>query len=272
MEYVVLIAVGIVAGGLGSLIGLGGGIIIVPTLVNLSLYLPQFTHVTPQIAAGTSMVVTIVTAVSSTMTYHKHKTIDYKSGLILCIGSVPAGMLGSYVNKFFDITSFQLYFGAFLIFMAFLLYMKKYIRNREFKGTTGFIRTFTDNSGKTYRYGFHPIVAILVSFIAGFLSGLFGIGGGSLLGPAMIMLFYFPPHISVATSMFVIMITSTISATTHVALGNVNWLYVLFLAPGAFIGSKLGSKLNTKLKGDTILHILKITVFILGVKMILEGL
>ncbi len=89
-----LLFIGLIAGTVGSLVGLGGGIIIVPLLIGLH-------SLSPQLAVGTSMVTVVFTGLSSTLTYMKHKRVDYKSGLILFIGSGPGGIIGSWANKFF---------------------------------------------------------------------------------------------------------------------------------------------------------------------------
>ena len=75
-----LLFIGLIAGTVGDLVGLGGGIIIVPLLIGLH-------SLSPQLAVGTSMVTVVFTGLSSTLTYMKHKRVDYKSGLILFIGS-----------------------------------------------------------------------------------------------------------------------------------------------------------------------------------------
>lgn len=82
MEYFILIILGLIAGTIGSLVGLGGGIVIVPSLLFLSGFTGLFHHVTPQMAVGTSLFVIIFTGLSSTIAYMKYKTVDYKSGLL----------------------------------------------------------------------------------------------------------------------------------------------------------------------------------------------
>ncbi|GAA3327694.1 hypothetical protein GCM10020331_068660 [Ectobacillus funiculus] len=81
MEYIILLIVGFIAGTIGSLVGLGGGIVIVPLLTGLGalLHLP---NVSPQLAVGTSIVTVVFTGLSSTLSYMKHKRVDYKSGLL----------------------------------------------------------------------------------------------------------------------------------------------------------------------------------------------
>lgn len=270
MEWFVLLIVGIAASSLGSLIGLGGGIIVVPALLYLTT-LPGFVHITPQTAVGTSLFTMIFTGLSSTLAYVKHKTVDYKSGLIFLIGSGPGSILGAWVTEALDLHSFNLYFGIFILFVSVVLMVKDKVKPLPFRKDKGIIRTFTDNTGKTFEFGFDPAVGIVVSLIVGFLSGIFGVGGGSLMVPTMILVFFFPPHVAVATSMFMILPTSILSSITHIALGNVNWLLALALVPGAWIGAKVGVYLNTKLKSKTIVLLLRTILVIVGIRLIYQG-
>jgi uncharacterized membrane protein YfcA len=114
-------------------------------------------------------------------------------------------------------------------------------------------------------------MGVIISFIVGFFSGIFGVGGGSLMVPTMILVFFFPPHVAVATSMFMILPTSILSSITHVTLGNVNWLYALALIPGAWIGAKVGVYLNQKLRSKTIVLLLRTILIIVGIRIIYEG-
>jgi uncharacterized protein len=272
MEWIILILIGLVASSLGSLIGLGGGIIIVPALLSLGAFTQAFGEITPQIAVGSSLFTMIFTGLSSTLAYLKHKTVDYKSGLIFLIGSGPGGILGAWMNKTLEIHSFNIYFGVFMVLISIILMLKSKLKPLPFKVEKGIIRVFTDPKGETFEYGYRAIVAIIISFAVGFLSGMFGVGGGSLMVPAMIVIFLFPPHVAVATSMFMIFPTSLLSSITHISLGNVNWLFTLALIPGAWIGAKIGVNLNTKLKSSTIVTILRVILVIIGIRMVYQGL
>jgi len=270
MEWLIIVFVGIVASSIGSLIGMGGGIIVVPALLYLST-LPAFSHLTPQVVVGTSLFTMIFTGLSSTLAYMKHKTVDYKSGLIFLIGSGPGSIFGAWVTEKLNLHSFNIYFGVFILFVSFVMVIKEKLKPLPFRKEKGIVRTFTDNSGQTYEYGFNPVLGVVISFVVGFLSGIFGIGGGSLMVPTMILIFFFPPHVATATSMFMILPTSVLSSITHIALGNVNWLYALALIPGAWIGAKVGVWLNTKLKSKTIVLIIRIILVIVGIRLIYEG-
>jgi uncharacterized protein len=270
MEWIVLVVIGIAASSLGSLIGLGGGIIVVPALLYLGT-LHGFEHITPQVAAGTSLFTMIFTGLSSTLAYMKHKTVDYKSGLIFLIGSGPGSILGAWVTEALNLQSFSIFFGLFILLVSIVLMLKDKLKPIPYNKEKGIIRTFTDNSGQSFEFGYSLPVAILITFTVGFLSGILGVGGGSLMVPTMILLFFFPPHVAVATSMFMILPTSILSSVTHVILGNVNWMYALALVPGAWIGAKVGVYLNSKIKSKTIVIILRAILVIVAVRLVYQG-
>lgn len=272
MEWILLVTIGLAAGTLGALIGLGGGIIIVPALLYLGQFSSVIDEVTPQIAVGTSLVIMIFTGLSSTLAYLKQKTVDYKSGLIFFIGSGPGSIVGAWINKSLHTKTFNIYFGMFIIFIALLLMVKNKIKPIKRKRERGILRTYTDQNGNTYEYGFRTIVGIAIAFVVGFTSGLFGIGGGALMVPVMILIFQFPPHVAVATSMFMIFLSSLVGSVTHISLGHVNWLYAFALIPGAWFGAKLGAYTNTKLKSNTVVVILRIVLIVLGIRLIYDGL
>ncbi|MCP3740585.1 sulfite exporter TauE/SafE family protein [Rossellomorea sp. BNER] len=272
MEWVVLVMIGLLAGSIGSLVGLGGGIIVVPALLYFGSYTDLLSEITPQIAVGTSLIIMIFTGLSSTLSYIKHKTVDYKSGLIFFAGSGPGSIIGAWVNKYLDMNSFNLYFGIFIIIVAIILLIRNRLKPIEIFQHSSYQRSFKDPQGYTYRYGFPPLLGAGFAFIVGFTSGLFGIGGGSLMVPAMILVFLFPPHVAIATSMFMVFLSALVSSATHVLLGNINWLYALALIPGAWFGAKLGSYFNTKLHSNTLVRVLRIILILVGLRLIYQGL
>lgn len=272
MEWVVfLLITGLLAGIIGALVGLGGGIIIVPGLLFLQGTFGLLDDLTPQKAVGISTVIMIFTGLSSTLAYMKHKTVDYKTGLIFFIGSGPGGILGSFVNKTLDIQSFYIFFGAFVIVISIILLIKDRLKPSTLINKATIKKTFHDSTGKEYTYGYNPTLAILICFVVGFCSGLFGIGGGSLIVPTMILLFLFPPHVAVATSMFIVFLSSLTNSITHISLGNVVWIYAFALIPGAWIGAKLGAYINTRIKSKTVVAVLRMVLLVIGLKLIFEG-
>ena len=250
--------------------GLGGGIILVPTLIFIASISDIFDWATPQTVVGISLIVMIFTGLSSTLAYLKVKRVDYKTGLLFLIGSIPGGIVGSWLNQFVEPGPFSLYFGILMIFISIVLIFKKR-QPRTVKLTGKGVRTF-ELHGEVYQYKVYWHAAILLAFVVGILSGLFGIGGGSIMVPAMIILFGFPVHIATATSMFMIFFVSIFGSITHITLGHIVWEYVLFFIPGAWIGGKLGAKTNQMLSSNTLEWILRGLLIVIGIRMIFQGL
>lgn len=267
--FVIMFFIGLITAFVGSIAGLGGGVILVPVLLFLGERFSSFDWVTPQAIVGISLVVMIFTGMSSALSYMKHDRVDKKIGYLFLIGSIPGGILGAWLNQFMKTDGFSLFFGIFMIFVSALFFLpRREVGSPLFK--TGMKREKVID-GQTYVYQMPIVIGLVLSFIAGLLSGLLGIGGGSLLTPAMILLFSIPPHIATATSMFMIFFASISSSGTHVLLGHVEWAHTLFFIPGAYLGGTLGSKLNRKMDGQLVEWFLRVLLILIGVRLIWQG-
>lgn len=268
MVYIICLFIGIVTAFVGSLIGLGGGVILIPSLLFLFHYTDMFAWATPQTIVGVSLMVMVVTALSSSISYFRKGRIDYKTGLLFLVGSIPAGIFGAWLNQYIDADKFSLYFGILMLVISTLFLIKhdqKHTDDQEH-----YNRSFQIGN-KTYCYTISIWKIIVLSVIVGVLSGLFGIGGGAIIVPAMILLFGIPAHIASATSMFIIFFISVITVSSHIYLGHINWQYVFFFIPGAWIGGTIGAKTNQFLNGKTLEWILRILLVIIGIRLIIEG-
>eukprot|EP00130_Batrachochytrium_dendrobatidis_P008530 XP_006683405.1 hypothetical protein BATDEDRAFT_28917 [Batrachochytrium dendrobatidis JAM81] len=188
---------------IGAVAGIGGGVILVPSLFFMQSISDTFSWATPQAIVGISLVTMIFTGLSSTLAYVKGKRIDYRTGLLFLIGSIPGGIVGSWLNQFINADVFLLYFGILMIVISLLMFIKRDRFTTRLDPASNGMRTFT-LQGITYQYRVPVLSAIILSLCVGILSGLFGIGGGSIIVPAMILLFGVPAHIATATSMFMI--------------------------------------------------------------------
>ncbi|WP_102344994.1 sulfite exporter TauE/SafE family protein [Bacillus sp. Marseille-P3661] len=271
MEWIILVFVGFCSGMIGSLVGLGGGVILIPFLLFLGAYTTLVTPISPQVLVGISLIVMIFTGLSSTLAYVKHKRVDYKSGLIFFIGSGPGAILGSFLNKYLTEDIFSVFFGVFVIVLSFVLMFRNRVKPLLISKDVKFTREYKETDGTTVIYGFKPWIAICLTFVVGFLSGFIGIGGGSLMVPAMILLFGFPISVAVATSMFMVFLSAIVGSSTHLFLGNVDWVYALALIPGAWFGGKTGVFINSKLKSDTVVLLLRWILVIIGLQLIYQG-
>ncbi|MBP1938007.1 sulfite exporter TauE/SafE family protein [Paenibacillus sediminis] len=267
-SILVLIAIGLVASTFGAIVGLGGGIIIVPSLVYLGPLLLD-ANISTSRAVGTSLTVLIFTALSSTLSFMKKKRVDFKTGWLLFITSGPASMIGAALTSHMKSSSFEIIFGIFMFLMALLMILRDKLKPAKINWKIK--RTFTDEQGQQMTYGYNLLPALLIGFFVGLVSGLFGIGGGSLFVPLMVLLFRFPPHVATATSMFVIFLSSILGSSIHGFEGDVDGYLVLVLAPSAWIGGKLGAMIASRMSGKGLLWLLRITLVLFSINMIISG-
>ncbi|TFJ91608.1 sulfite exporter TauE/SafE family protein [Lentibacillus salicampi] len=252
--YFICVIIGLAASFAGSLVGMGGGVILIPAMLLMYQYSDAFAWATPQVIVGISLITMVFTAFSSTLAFYRSKRIHIKIGLLFLTGSIPGGILGSWLNQFISSEDFSLYFGVLMIVMSFLFLVK---RDK---------RTDDNVSRKT------PVLSVfIISLIIGAISGLFGTGGGAMIVPAMIFLFGLSVHTAAATSMFVILFISIMSAGTHIALGHIVWEYAGFFVIGAWVGGTLGAKVNQLMKSSLLEWILRLMLVIVGIRLIIEG-
>lgn len=160
-------------------------------------------------------------------------------------------------------------FGLFQLSMFALMMVKDKLKPRSVNWDVR--RRFVDAEGVEYEYGYNRWLAVFVAFLVGIVSSLFGVGGGILMVPAMMILFRFPPHIAAATSMLVIFFSAMVGSATNILHDHVNWLYAAMLAPGAWAGGKLGVLAANRMKGQTIVLVLRILILGMAIQMIGEA-
>jgi uncharacterized protein len=264
----ILLLVGVISAVFGSIVGLGGGIITVPVLVLVGPHLLGV-PVTSQTAVGTSLAVLIFTALSSTWTYQKQGKVDFRSGWLFFAASGPSAMIGAQLTNHIKQGPFQLAFGLFMFVMFALMVARE--RMKPLQINWPIKRVFTDGNGQTHHYGYNIWLGLLIGCGVGMASGLFGIGGGSLFVPVMVLLFRFPPHVATATSMFVILLSSILGSGVHAWHGNIDWQLFAFLAPGALIGGRIGAVIASKLNGRQLMWLLRATLLAMAVYLIIQG-
>ena len=271
LTIILLILIGGLSAILGSIVGIGGGIIIVPTLVYLGVNHHLLHGITTQIAIGTSSVILIVTGLSSSLGYLKTKQVDIKNGSIFLFGLLPGSLVGSFLSRYLTLDSFNLYFGVFMIFVSILLMIRHKIKPFKIFDKPKYARTYVDAEGKTYRYSVPPLFAFITTLFIGILTGLFGIGGGALMTPLMLIVFRFPPHVAVGTSMMMIFFSSVMSSIGHILQGHVAWGYSIILIISSVIGAQIGVRVNRSMKSDTVVMLLRTVMLMMGVYLIIKS-
>ncbi|MCD6164133.1 MAG: sulfite exporter TauE/SafE family protein [Candidatus Odinarchaeota archaeon] len=248
LKMILLFLMSLGAGILASLVGIGGGVIFVP-MFNLFMGLPI------EDAIGTSMCTIIFTSLSGSIYYAKEKRIDYKTGLLMEITTIPGAIVGAATTELLPEVVLKSIFFSFLFFSGFKLIRRKDTKkssNVAFKRSSlkflniGWERKFTDTQGKEWSYFVNVPLMLMSGFLAGFISGLLGIGGGTLKVPLLAIVLGIPVHIATATSTFMILLTSISGGITHLYLGHVHLEIVLVAALGAILGAQMGPRLNIK--------------------------
>ena len=263
--YPCFVLLGLAVGALGTLLGLGGGFILMPVLLIL------YPHEPSAYLTATSLAVVFCNAVSGAAAYTRQKRIDFRSGLIFACAAIPGTIIGALGTDLVSRTAFNAVFGAALVAGAVFLIFKPHGRKEAqidlpAPGLT--TRSFTDSEGQAHTYSFRLRTGVIISLGVGVLSSFLGIGGGIIHVPAMVYLLNFPVHIATATSIFMLAIMSLSGVTTHIVNGTLDhgWLTIICLSAGVIGGAQLGARLSKRLKGRGILLVLATVLIFVGLR------
>lgn len=257
LNMVVLFALGLSIGVLGTLIGAGGGWMIVPLL----LFGYQFT---PQQAVGTSLAVVFLNALSGSIAYMAQGRVLYFMGIGFAVATIPGAFLGAWLVQYLDPKWFSVLFGILLLFVAVFLQRGERLflaRGKTVGGTPEGFQSFRSPGMR---------VGMVVSFLVGVLSSLFGIGGGMIHVPFLIVVLGIPVHTATATSHFVLAITSLTGTLAFLLQNQVNLRVAAAMGLGVLIGAQGGAFLSVRMRGEPIRRILAVAVAIFAIRMILR--
>jgi uncharacterized membrane protein YfcA len=268
-ELLALTGLGIFTGAYGVLIGAGVGFVLAPLLMLVW-------GLDPVIAVGTSLAVVLVTSISGSIRYAFSRTIDYRSGLLFAGAALPGSILGAIIAAKTPGSLLMLVFGVFLIGMSAFTVCKPPITGTSTEATqpnsrSGRTRSVTTAAGITYIYTFSEPWAIACNCVFGFLSSLFGVGGGLIRVPILVFGFRFPVVIAAATSIFSMGLYTGIGVITHGMLGNLHWNAFVFASIGAIIGTQIGAPMAPRLQGRLILRMLAAGLATSGVWLVFRG-
>lgn len=256
IEILVLFVVGIGVGTFGTLVGIGGGLIMIP-LFAFALT-PSIFHSAPQVI-GTSLFGVFLNALSGTYAYIKQHRVYFKAAVPFAIATLPGAILGSLVSNYFTGPSFSLCYGIFMLIIAAIMYWNS-------SNSKAITEKFDENL-----FFARKKLGIILSMFVGFVSSIFGIGGGIIHVPVMIYALAFPPHMATATSHFVLAVSSFMGVISHIFLNHIVWTPALAVGIGALIGAQFGARLSKKTKPHSIILLLCLSLFLLGIRMIVES-
>lgn len=256
MEYLLLLLLGCAIGIVGTLIGAGGGFILMPLLL---LFYPDES---PELLTSISLAVVFANAVSGSVAYARMKRIDYRSGIIFSVATIPGAILGAISTSYIPRNVFNVMFGIVMVSASLFLALNP---RREEERQSPSILT----PGSPLKY--NTPAGIGISLIVGYISSVLGIGGGIIHVPAMIHVLNFPVHIATATSHFILSIMSFTGTAVHVASGDFAHGVgrTIALAVGAVIGAQLGARLSNRVHGTWIIRGLAIALGFVGIRLLI---
>jgi uncharacterized membrane protein YfcA len=235
--------IGLIAGIFGGLVGLGGGVIMIPLMVG-------FLKLGQHKAHGTSLVALVFTGISGTITYALKGSVDYIAAALLAVTAIITARSGAHYAHALPEWKLKRAFGSFLIFVSVLLLLKPYLSHVI---------------GSAAGWG-RAVVLLLTGVFSGFLSGMMGVGGGTIMVPAMVLLAGFGQHTAQGSSLLAMVPAGAVGAMTHRRLGNVDTSLLTGLIPGILIGTYLGGSLAHELPEGTLRIIFAAVLIWTGVR------
>ena len=237
-----LILLGVAAGTAGSLVGFGGGIMISPVLAFLGF--------NPALIASNSLFGTFGNLSGATVTHIVKKRIKYSLGLKLGIMSIPGTIIGAMMADYIESDFFNLMLGGVLVVSAYML----------FRGN------IKERSGSSMRH--MTVMMVMASISAGIVSSFFGIGGGVVVVPFMMLVMGMSMKETAVMSQPALIVIAFVGLVSHVSFGHIEVYQAMALLAGGFGGGLLGVRLSRRLKGRHMRMILSALIFSAAARLI----
>jgi len=267
-HYLGLVALGIAVGCYGTLIGAGGGFVLMPVL--LLLYPNQ----NADLLTSISLAVVFFNALSGSEAYALLKRIDYRTGLMFSAATIPGAVLGALNTSVVPRRLFDFIFAVLLLAAAGFLSWRPSRRSmaRKSMGAVHFrmVRRLADAHGIEYEYDFNWLLGMGISVMVGYISSFLGIGGGIIHVPALCYLLNFPVHIATATSHFILAIMALTGTVVHIVTGTfAHGVHrTIALAIGVVLGAQVGARLSERLQGGWIIRGLAVALGLVGLRIL----
>ncbi len=272
-EVLEIFLASIFAGLVGAVFGLGGGVLIIP-------FLTLVEGVPVPLAVGASLVSVVATSSASAATYVQDHLTNLRLGMFLEVGTVAGAITGAYVAAFLPASILLILFGAMLLYATSVM-----ISNRKIDFPEGVVpdkisaalrlgSEYPDHITKlTIKYEVTKTPHTLgISYVAGIVSGLLGVGGGIISVPTMNLVSKVPVKVASATSNFMIGVTAAASGSVYFIRGDVHPLLVAPLMIGVVGGAAIGTRLLRVTPPNQVKVAFAILLAIVSVLMILKGL
>jgi uncharacterized membrane protein YfcA len=256
------------AGAFGAVVGVGGGVILVP-LLTLFLGVPVHT------AVAISLLGVIAVSTTASASYLASGYVDRRVGLTLLVATAVGGIAGGYIAGYLDARALSALFGIVLIAVAIQM-----ARGRSEEPTdltnapTGFdfdSSYIEPTTGVLVEYRARRVaLGTFVSLFAGALSGLLGIGGGIINVPTMTVLMALPIRVAATTSTYMLGATAAASAVLYVARGDVDFALAAPVVIGVFVGGRVGVRFQRRVPQHALIWVFVGLAIFFAVQMLLR--
>lgn len=246
-----LFAAAFFASVFGSMVGLGGGFVLVPIL-------RLFLGFSPAYAAGTSLILIVANSASGAFTYLLQRRVHLKIGWLIAAGGLPGSILGAVLSLRISPRLFDTILAALLVAVAIDM---AWNAERRIAGRAEHHRVAAIK-GMSYR------AALGLGFVVGIFSSLFGLGGGIILVPTFLYFSELPAHAISATSQFAILLTSPVGLVVHILQHDIIGRDIVPLVAGGLLGGPIGARLSLRLRSPQLLLVVAIALVIAAVTLI----
>ncbi len=269
---------GALAGLIGSMLGLGGGIIIVPVLTLIL-------GVDMKLAISASLISLVATSSMSVLVYAEKEMIHYRLGLFLALATVMGSFSGSYLAIILRADILMLVFALIQLAAVGMLYRRNFctkpdIASEKTDSACPRQESFFSVTGETYSettramipfYGRRIGLGFVISVFAGMLSGMLGVGGGVLQVPTMNAVCKIPVKESAATSAFMIGITGLAGALIFFLFGKTDLVLTGSLVLGIFAGAYAGAHWAVKIRAKTLTGIMMAVLLASAIRFVMKA-
>ncbi len=274
LDFVVSLAlISVAAGVLGSLVGLGGGVVIVPVLT-------IFYGVNIRLAIGASIVSVIATSSGAAAAYVRERMTNLRAGMFLEVATTTGALSGAYLATLLPERFLFAFFGVVLAYSSVITYRKRHedqllaVSNDRIANYFNLHGSYYDEAeGREITYKVSGTkLGLVLMYIAGLVSALLGIGSGALKVPAMDGAMHLPMKVSTATSNFMIGVTAAASAGVYFIRGQIDPIIAAPVAAGVLLGATFGARVLGRITSRTIRLLFVGVLVVISLEMLQKGL
>jgi uncharacterized membrane protein YfcA len=258
---VTLMGVGIGVGFISGLMGIAGGVILVPALLKIQSLLGVAPDMAVKVAFGTSLMTGFLTSLSGTWQHHREDNVVWRDALSLSFAGTVGALFGSTLSAYLTAAVLRPLFGTAVLVVAVILALR------------------ADRQGDDRREKHHVVLGLLVGGAIGTLSALVGIGGGVMLVPFLTLVLGYPPRRAVGTSGAIIPLIAIAGALGYIvhgwqsaglppfSVGYVNLYFVVCVAATSMLMAPLGAKVGTRIHGKWMNRLFALLLVLVALKM-----